>query len=124
MNSSVQFLGQKILVTGASGFIGAHLCRRLCSVGAEVHGTSRTKGAGNKNGMYWWQADLAETEMVQKLLTTLRPDVIFHLASYVTGTRAVDAVMPMFQSNLASTVNLLTIANDVGCRRILLAGSL
>jgi UDP-glucose 4-epimerase len=124
MISSSQFLGQKILVTGASGFIGSHLCRRLCSVGAEVHGTSRTRRAGNDMGIHWWQGDLADTEMVRKLLTTVRPDVIFHLASYVAGTRDVDAVMPMFQSNLANTVNLLTLTNDVGCRRIVLAGSL
>jgi UDP-glucose 4-epimerase len=124
MTSSSQFLGRKILVTGASGFIGSHLCRRLCGVGAEVHGTSRTTRAGNDMGIHWWQGDLADTEMVRKLLTTVRPDVIFHLASYVAGTRDVDAVMPMFQSNLANTVNLLTLATDIGCRRIVLAGSL
>jgi UDP-glucose 4-epimerase len=124
MISSAQFLGRKILVTGASGFIGSHLCRRLCSVGAEVHGTSRTTRAGHDVGIHWWQGDLADTEMVRKLLTTVRPEVIFHLASYVAGTRDVNAVMPTFQSNLANTVNLLTLANDVGCRRIVLAGSL
>jgi UDP-glucose 4-epimerase len=124
MISSSQFLNQKILVTGASGFIGFHLCRRLCGLGAEVHGTSRTKSSGNENGIQWWQGDLAEADMVRKLLATVRPDVIFHLASYVSGTRDLDAVIPMLQSNLVSTVNLLTIASDVGCRRILLTGSL
>jgi UDP-glucose 4-epimerase len=32
-----QFANQKVLVTGASGFIGSHLCRRLCLDAAEVH---------------------------------------------------------------------------------------
>ena len=32
----------KVLVTGGSGFIGWHLCRRLCEEGSEVHATSRT----------------------------------------------------------------------------------
>ena len=31
----------KVLVTGGSGFIGWHLCRRLCEEGSEVHATSR-----------------------------------------------------------------------------------
>jgi UDP-glucose 4-epimerase len=124
MISSSQFLDQRILVTGASGFIGFHVCRRLCSLGAEVHGTSRTISSGNADGIHWWQGNLADTDMVRKLLATVKPEMIFHLASYVTGTRDLNAVIPMFQSNLASTVNLLTIASEVGCRRLLLAGSL
>lgn len=124
MTLSSQFFGQKILVTGGSGFIGSHLCRRLCKDGAEVHAISRTQHASDGNGLYWWQVDLAETEAIQKLVRTIKPDVIFHLASHVAGARELDLVIPTFRSNLMSTVNLLTAISEMGCRRIVLAGSL
>ena len=36
------FADQRVLVTGATGFIGWHLCEALVALGAEVHGLSRT----------------------------------------------------------------------------------
>jgi nucleoside-diphosphate-sugar epimerase len=53
-----------------------------------------------------------------------KPDVIFHLGSYVAGSRNLEFVLPTFHSNLASTVNLLTAAAQAGCHRIILAGSM
>jgi UDP-glucose 4-epimerase len=124
MTLSSQFFGQKILVTGGSGFIGSHLCRRLRRDGAEVHAISRAQHASDGNGLYWWQVDLAEAEEIQKLVRTIKPDVIFHLASHVAGARELDLVIPTFRSNLMSTVNLLTAISEMGCRRIVLAGSM
>jgi len=116
--------GQKILVTGASGFIGSHLCRRLCRGGMEVHAISRTKPANPEKGVHWWHGDLAEIATVQDLLAAVKPEVIFHLAGHVVGARDLDAVMSTFRSNLMSTVNLLTVAGQIGCRRIVITGSL
>ena len=54
-----------------------------------------------------------------------RPEIIFHLASLVTGRRELDLVLPAFRDNLASTVNLLTAAASTGgCRRIVVAGTM
>lgn len=119
-----QFPDQKILVTGASGFIGSHLCPRLCSSGAEVHAISRTERANDESHLRWWQGDLADTDAVRSLLRVIKPDVIFHLASHVVGARDLDLVIPTFRSNLMSTVNLLTAAGEIGCYRIILTGSL
>lgn len=115
---------RKILVTGASGFIGAHLCRELQRSGAEVHAVSRTRRDYPDTGWQWWQSDLADAGAVRKLVENVKPAVIFHLASYVSGNRALEAVAPTFQSNLLTTVNLLTAATEFGCERIVLAGSL
>lgn len=116
--------GKKALVTGASGFIGSHLCRCLYEGGAEVHGVSRSTQSNYDTHVHWWQGELADIEVVRCLLTTIKPDLIFHLASYVSGSRDLEIVLPSFKSNLMSTVNLLTAATEIGCHRIILTGSL
>ncbi len=120
--SSVSLAGQTVLVTGASGFIGEHLCDRLISNGAEVHGISRSEQLSSS--IRWWQGDGSNLEDMRRILTAVKPDVIFHLASYVSGDRSLKAVLPTLHSNLISTVNLLTLVAEIGCRRVVLAGSL
>lgn len=122
--NSYNFSGKKILITGASGFIGSHLCRRLCDCGAEVHGISRTTGSTHKSCSQWWQGDLADIGTVRDLLTSIKPEIIFHLASHVVGARDIEVVLPTFNSNLVSTVNLLTISTEINPHRIVLVGSL
>jgi UDP-glucose 4-epimerase len=116
--------GLKILITGASGFLGTHLCRRLCQKGWEVHAVSRSQHSTSNGGPRWWQGDLADTSTARGLLLTIKPDIIFHLASHVFGSRDLSLVMPTFRSNLMTTVNLLTAASEIGCQRIVLTGSL
>jgi UDP-glucose 4-epimerase len=115
--------GKRVLVTGASGFIGSHLCRRLLQMGSEVHGISRSP-AVCETGVRWWTGDVADFDVVRGATSGAKPEYIFHLASEVTGERALGAVLPTFRSNLASTVNLLTSAAEFQCLRIVLVGSL
>jgi nucleoside-diphosphate-sugar epimerase len=120
----IELQGRRVLVTGASGFIGSHLCRRLADAGAEVHGTSRHAPAMSGPDLHWRQADLADTATVRKLVTDLRPDVIFHCAGAAVGLRDLDQVEPMLRGHLLGTVNVLLAATESGCRRVILAGSL
>lgn len=115
--------GQRSLVTGASGFIGSHLCRHLDAIGCVVHAVSRTRRPTRKND-HWQQIDLENTEAVRNLLQTVKPDIIFHLSGLVTAVTPLEFVLPTFRSLLTSTVNLLVAATEVGCRRIVLSASL
>lgn len=124
MNSWDQFSGQRILITGASGFLGSHLCSCLCRNGAEVHAVSRLLRATHTSCLQWWQGDLGDIATVRSLLCTIKPEVIFHLSGHVTGARNLELVLSTFDSLLMSTVNLLTVATEIGCSRIVLLGSL
>jgi nucleoside-diphosphate-sugar epimerase len=108
------------VVTGATGFIGSHLVRRLESLGAQVHAVSRRPP---DDGRRWHTADLGDAGVTGELVRATRPDVVFHLASAVTGIRDVNLVLPTLQSNLSSTVNLLTAVTGTDTR-VVLAGSI
>ena len=41
--SEVDFFGKKVLVSGASGFVGTHLVRKLVQLGALIRGTTYSK---------------------------------------------------------------------------------
>jgi len=114
--------GRRVLVTGASGFIGTHLTARLLAEGAEVHGISRSERA--TAGMRWITTDVTDAGRLAAAVADVRPDVVFHLASHVTGSRDVEAVLPTMNDNLVGAVNLLLAASAAGCRRVVLTGSL
>jgi UDP-glucose 4-epimerase len=115
---------KKLLVTGASGFIGSHLCRSLYSQGIEVHAISRSPKSGDDTNIRWWSGDLQDASSVKAILNEVKPDVIYHLASHVTGSRLREQVLPTLYNNFISTVHLLETATEIGCSKIVLAGSL
>ena len=115
---------KKFLVTGASGFIGSHLCERLVLLGGDVHCISRTKRQNDLHNMTWWQSDLSGSADVLKIIKSIEPEIVYHLSSCVTGSRDTEVILPTFQSNLLSTLNLLIALKIVGCQRIILAGSM
>lgn len=116
--------GDRVLVTGASGFLGSHLCRRLLQRGVEVHAVSRTLGGAPSENPRWWKVDLEDYAAVKSLFEHVKPHVVVHLSGYATGDPDIRHVLPTFRSQLLSTVHLLTISAEMGCRRIVLTGSL
>ena len=60
-----------MLVTGASGFIGSHLCRQLAERGAAVHAVSRRLIAARDGVTQLHTADLADGPSVDRLIATI-----------------------------------------------------
>lgn len=116
--------GARALVTGAAGFIGSALLQRLLQANVEVHALYRRTPPPRESNAVWRQCDVEDEIAVQRVFAEVRPHYVFHLASYVSGTRERSAVMPMLRSNLLSAINLLSAATEFGCRRIILSGSM
>ena len=114
----------KVLVTGGTGFIGRHLCRRLCDEGHDVCATSRQQVSNDGIALSWYQADMADLAAARHIIGAVKPDIVFHLAGSVGASPDLALVIPTFQSLLASAINVLLAGTEVGCRRIILIGSL
>ena len=116
---------RRVLITGASGFIGAHLADSLIEAGVHVVGTSRrARRVTSGSGRTWLVGDLAEEGFAEECMRRATPDAVFHLAGKVTGSRALEHVLPTFHSLLTSTVNLLSAAAGWGDPVVVLVGSL
>jgi nucleoside-diphosphate-sugar epimerase len=115
--------GRRLLVTGATGFIGARLCRRAAEAGATVHAVSRTR-RDEADGLRWEQGDLTDEAVVRDVVRRVQPDVVLHLASEVGGGRELGLVLPMLRANLLAAVNLMVACAEGGGPRIVLAGSM
>lgn len=114
--------GDRILVTGASGLIGRQVVELLGDA-AEVYGVSRSDRPA-RGRVTWVAADLAEPGTARRLVETLEPQIVIHLAGAVRGDRSLEAVEPTLSVNLVPTVELLEAATRGGVGRIVVSGSL
>jgi len=106
--------GLRILITGASGFLGGHFLTRLKkSVADEIVPVARTK----TDQIYG--CDLCNKDEVFELLSTTKPSKIFHCAGSFTNEFEQD-----YKNNVLATYHLLQAIDDleISCR-ILLIGS-
>lgn len=123
MSTAVDLSGQRVLVTGAAGFIGSWVCRHLHAAGAVVTGTTRGEPPPDTPALTWRRLDVQDHAGLERTIDELAPDGVIHLASRVTGSRDPSHMLPMFATNLGSSVHLLSAAMRVGAR-VVLAGTM
>jgi UDP-glucose 4-epimerase len=116
-------LGKRVLITGASGFLGSRLARRLHSAGAEIFGVSRIRRT-SPDFINWSVDGLMAPAGVRDLFKANRPEIVFHVAGMATGATALDLVTPALESLLVSTINVLTAAAECDSPRVVLVASL
>jgi dolichol-phosphate mannosyltransferase len=114
-------------VTGAAGFIGAALARRLLEDGHAVTllvgpRTDAWRLQGLDGDAELATVDLRNAEAVEGALARARPELVFHLAAH--GAYSWQQSLPrMIETNIAGCANVVEAAVRAGARAIVNAGS-
>jgi len=121
---------QRVLITGASGFVGCHLVRALAGRGGtEVRGVSLHRSwpwnAGDLADRVPLEAiDLGDTARLTRLLTSFAPTHIYHLAGYAEVSRSFQEPKAAWRGNLGATQSLYDAVLAWGGKpRILFVGT-
>jgi nucleoside-diphosphate-sugar epimerase len=117
----------RALLTGASGFVGANLVRRLLRDGVEVHLLLRRthdpwRLRGIADRVICHDADLANAADVSRVMTASRPDAVFHLAAYGAYSQQRD-FQQMDAANVLGTSYLVDAAVAAGVGAFIHTGS-
>lgn len=117
--SEEPLLTKSVLVTGASGFVGRHLCAHLVAAGHEVHALVRES---TKNPVF---PDGIETHRVKDpvaavgaLVNELRPDGIAHLATLFAAKHSPTQISGMIEANVTFGTAVAEAAAGNGARLV------
>jgi len=111
----------KILVTGASGFIGRYLLRELAAEDHQVWATMRSDPGIALDDVKILRLDFADTNWSRHLPAAV--DVVIHLAQSRHYASFPEHVRDIVDINVVATVALAEWARRAGARRFLLASS-
>ena len=118
---------KRVLLTGASGFVGASLARRLLRDGHEIHLLLRPayqpwRVDEIRSQVRLHECDLADAGELVRIVSRIRPDWVFHLAangaySWQTDTGSIT------QTNVIGTMNLVQACVPAGFEAFVHAGT-
>lgn len=127
---------EKVLVTGAAGFIGFHLAKRLLSLGASVCGIdnlndyydvslkeARLTILEKETSFTFVRGDLANEAAVTKLFENFRPDIVVNLAAQAGVRYSIDNPRSYIQSNIVGFFNILEACRHYPVEHLLYASS-
>ena len=114
---------KKVLVTGATGFIGAPVVIELIARGYEVHALSSSRREGQSDSLHWYQLDLMNLEQVRNFLQKNKFDGVIHLA-WLSATGAHAHAADENVSWTIASLNLLQSYIELGGRKFLGAGTM
>ncbi|MBN2454287.1 GDP-mannose 4,6-dehydratase [Candidatus Woesearchaeota archaeon] len=126
----MSWTGKKVFITGADGFLGSWLTKRLVREKADVTVLLRDRENDSKlrdlgilekvNAVYGSVEDL---ELIKRALNEYSTEVIFHLAAQTLVGIANRSPLSTFESNIKGTWCLLEAARELKVPRIVVASS-
>lgn len=106
----------KVLVTGATGFLGGHLTRRLIADGWDVDLVVRDASSPSARKLESLGARLlvaTEPTQVHKETTAARPDHVVHLATHYLKSHTANDIAPLARSNIELGMAILDAASTM-----------
>ena len=122
-----------ILVTGGTGYIGSHTVVELQNIGKEVVIVDNLLNSKIEVLDYiesitgkrptFVQADVCDEEAMRKLFSTYEIDSVIHFAGLKAVGESVEKPLWYYSNNLVSTMVLIKVMNEFGCKKIVFSSS-
>lgn len=117
----------KALLTGATGFVGSHLTRRLVEDGLDVHIIVRSGSALTQIQRILKQITIHEhdgsIDNMLQIIQTVKPDIVFHLASLFLSDHSPKDIEPLIASNILFGTQLVEAMVKSGVYRLINTGT-
>src|ERR1019366_3585260 len=118
---------KRVIVTGATGFVGANLARRLLRDGHEVHLLVRPnyqpwRIEEIRSDVRLHELHLHDAEGVARVVSQIRPDWVFHLAVHGAYSWQTDWEQ-MVRTNIQGTMSLVSACLKTGFEAFVNTGS-
>jgi|SRR5579885_74641 len=109
---------KRVLITGASGFVGGYLAQHLLQLGGyEIYGTYRNESSKDasavKDKITFLQADLQDKEQLKKVLSDIKPEGIFHLAAQAAIGESIKNPLQTLHNNIDAELLLFEVLRDL-----------
>ncbi len=127
---------ESILVTGAAGFIGFHIARRLLADGGAVLGLDNLNSYYDPDlkrarlaelaayaSFHFEQRDVADRDAIAELFGTHRFDSVIHLAAQAGVRHSLLDPLAYADANIVGFLNILEGCRRIGCKHLIYASS-
>ena len=134
-------MSRKILITGAAGFIGFHLCKKLLLENEEIIGLDNMnsyydlnlkkgrlkelyKYNNDKNkSLYFIEGDLIDKEIIKRIFREYEPKLIIHLAAQAGVRYSITNPEAYLKSNLEGFLNIIEVCRNKDIENFIYASS-
>ena len=123
----------KILVTGGTGYIGSHTVVELLNANYDVvviDNFSNSKPEVIESirkitgkDITFYEGDVCDKELLRKIFKENEIEAVIHFAGYKAVGESVKKPLMYYHNNLFSTITLLEVMNEVGCKRFVFSSS-
>ena len=124
---------KKILVTGASGFIGSHTCVELLQAGFDVVALDNLSNSSRESltrvahiagrAPTWVQADVRDRQLLDTVLQEHKIDAVIHFAGLKAVGESVAQPLDYFDNNVNGTITLLQALKTAGVKNFVFSSS-